>query len=143
MKYSYQGTRENIAKAKKTSEAVSPKKTMETCRAIRGMKVDKAIKYLEEVIEGEKHVPYTKHRKKMPHQKKGSPGGYPKKSAEKVKETIKSALNNAENQGLDTENMKIVHSAAHKTISIRKPPGKLRNKSTKLTNIEIILKQNN
>ncbi len=143
MTYSYQGPMENTAKAKKRREAVSPKKTMETCRAVKDMKAEKAIEYLDKVIKGEKHVPYTVHKKKTPHQKKGTPGGYPEKSARKVKETIQSALKNAEQEGLNTENMKIVHSAAKKTGSVRKPRGKLRSKSTNYTDIEIILKQKN
>jgi len=134
---------ENTAKAKKRREAVSPKKTMETCRAIKEMKAEKAIEYLDKVIRGEEHVPYTTHKKKSPHQKNGTPGGYPKKSAEKVKETIQNALNNAEQEGLDTENMKVIHSAAKKTGSVRKPRGKLNAKSTNYTDIEIILKQKN
>ncbi len=133
---------ENTAKAKKRRETVSPKKTIETCRAVKEMKAKKAIEYLEKVIKKEEYIPYKRYNKKTPHRKKGTPGGYPKKSAEKVKETIQNALNNAENQGLETENMKIVHSAAKKSGSVRKPRRNQRARSTNLTDIEIVIKQN-
>ncbi len=141
MSYSYQGPLEETAKAKAIREQVSPKKTMETCRAVRGMNAQKAIKYLENVKAKKQAVTYGKHKKQMPHAKGGRPGGYPVKSAEKVKKLIESALKNAEDEGLETNKMKIVHSAAYKSGERPRYAKKRPRKSTKLTTIEIILKQ--
>lgn len=141
MKYSYQGPLENTAKAKTARERVSPKKTMETCRAIRGMNAKKALKYLEGVKQGKEVVPYTKHKKQMPHAKGGKPGGYPKKPAEKIEQVLKNALKNAEHAGLDEEKMKIVHSAAYKSGEIPRYAKKRPRKTTQLATIEVVLKQ--
>lgn len=141
MNYSYQGPMEDTAKARTTREKVSPKKTMETCRAIRGKNANKALKYLERVKQGKEIVRYTKHNKQMPHAKGGKPGGYPKKPAEKVSQVLKNALKNAEHAGLNEEKMKIVHSAAYKSGEIPRYAKKRPRKTTQLATIEIVLKQ--
>lgn len=141
MGFSYQGPMENTAKAKAVNKKVSAKKTTETCNAVKGMKANKALEYLEEVKNKEKSIPYKKHNKQMPHRKKGQPGGYPEKSAKMVEETIKSAMGNANYKGLDTENIEIVHSSAYKSGSIPRIPKKLLRKSKTLTTIEIVLKE--
>lgn len=143
MGYSYQGPMENTAKAKSTRLQVSAKKTTETCNAIKGKKLNKALNYLERVKNHEEHIPFKKHNKHMPHRKNGQPGGYPEKPIKKVEETIQNALANAEYEGLNKNNLKIVHAVAYKSGSIQRRPKKLRRKSTALTTIEIVLKEEN
>lgn len=132
---------EKAAKARSRMVRASPKKTMETCNAVKGMKVDKALSYLEDVLAKRDIVPFKKRNKKMPHRKGGQPGGYPEKSIEKVKGVIQSAVSNAEYQGLDTNNLKIVHATAHRSGSIPGQPKKLRAKSKSLSTIEIVVKE--
>ena len=49
-KYAYQGTGK-IAKATGKSLKISPKHSVEICREIRGMYLDEAKEYLEDVIQ--------------------------------------------------------------------------------------------
>lgn len=140
MSYSYQGPTENTAKAKANRVKVSPKKTMETCNAVKGKTVEKALEYLKRVEEKKDSIPYKKHNKKVAHRKQGQSGGYPMKSIEKVREVIESAAKNAEYQGLNTNNLKIVHAAAYKSGKVPTRPKKLNRKSISYTTIEIVIK---
>lgn len=53
------------ARAMAKSLKISPKHSVEICRAIRGMEVVKAKAYLEDVIEMKKSVPFKRHNKKL------------------------------------------------------------------------------
>lgn len=131
---------EKAAKAKANKVRLSPKKTMETCNALKNMKVEEALEYLERVKEEKEAVPYKSRGKQVPHQKNGQSGGFPEKPAKKVQEIIESALKNAEYQGINTENLKVVHASAYKSGSRARPAKKLNSKSMSLTTIEIVLK---
>ena len=95
------------AKALGRSLKISPKHAVEICNKIRGMKVENAKNYLEDVIEMKKAVPFKKHNKKVGHRRglDGWPTGrYPVKAATQILEVLRSAEANAEYKGIDTEN---------------------------------------
>ncbi len=94
---------------------ISPKHAREVCRAIKGMHVDDAIEYLEEVIALKKSIPFKRHRKKVGHRPdlKGWPTGrYPVKTCREVIHLLKQVKENAAFKGLDDEKLKIIHAAA-------------------------------
>ena len=69
-KINYAFTDDNTTKTAKAlgrSLKISPKHAVEICNKIRGMKVEKAKAYLEDVIEMKKAVPFKKHNKKVGH----------------------------------------------------------------------------
>ena len=110
------------AKALGRSLKISPKHAVEICNKIRGMKVEKAEAYLEDVMEMKTAVPFKKHNKKVGHRRGigGWPTGrYPVKAAKQILDIIKNAEANAEYKGLDTENLKIIHISSHKGYVIR------------------------
>ena len=75
------------ARAMAKSLKISPKHSIEICRAIRGLEVWKAKAYLEDVIEMKKSVPFKRHNKKVGHRKgqEGwAAGRYPVKAAEQI-----------------------------------------------------------
>jgi large subunit ribosomal protein L22 len=110
------------AKALGRSLKISPKHAVEICNKIRGMKVEKAEAYLEDVIEMKTAVPFKRHNKKVGHRRGigGWPTGrYPVKAAKQILDILKNAEANAEYKGLDTENLKIMHISSHRGYVIR------------------------
>ncbi len=145
MGYTMDPDPEKTAKAYGSELQISPKKSVEVCEMLRGKDVDEALEILESVIAGDRAVPYKKHKKRVAHQKGVGPGGYPKKVCEKMKEKIEECRSNAEDKGLDSENLKIKVLAAHKGSPIegRRPRamGRSTPHDTKTTNLEIILEE--
>ncbi len=102
---------------------VSFKKMVELCAAIRGLKLDEAIKLLEDVIAKKRMIPFRRFRRKRAHHGSvnGHPaGGYPVKAAKELLKVLRNAENNAENKGLDTSRLYVKHAAAQKGMKIRK-----------------------
>ncbi len=134
---------EGGVKARGTRLNVSPKQAMEVCNAVRGMKVSRAEKFLENVIEGKEYVEYKRFNKKIPHRTGGKPGRFPKKASGMVLNIIKNAVNNAEQKGMDAEKLKIVHSAAHKgpVYQRRASKGRMKTSNIETVHIEIVVKE--
>ncbi|OKY78891.1 MAG: Ribosomal protein L22 [Candidatus Methanohalarchaeum thermophilum] len=139
---------------KKTSKAmgrelhISPKDSVEICDKIRGKDLDRAKNILEDVINGEKPIPFKKHNKKKGHRsnlENWDSGGYPKKAASEILKTIENAENNAEYKGLDTEKLKIKHIAAHRGQEIEgmtpRAFGRATPSNTSTTHIEVVLEE--
>jgi len=94
----------NSAKAMGYEMEISFKHAVEICRAIKGMKIDEAIKYLEEVVEMKRAIPFRKHKKKVPHRRgleKWYAGRYPTKATKHIIKVLKNLKANAEYKGLD------------------------------------------
>jgi large subunit ribosomal protein L22 len=134
------------AKALGRSLKISPKHAVEICNKIRGMKVEKAQAYLEDVMEMKTAVPFKKHNKKVGHRRGigGWPTGrYPVKAAKQILDILKNAEANAEYKGLDTENLKIMHISSHKGYVIRgwtpRAFGRASPFNTPTTHVQIIL----
>ena len=134
------------AKALGRSLKISPKHAVEICNKIRGMKVERAQAYLEDVMEMKTAVPFKKHNKKVGHRRGigGWPTGrYPVKAAKQILDIIKNAEANAEYKGLDTENLKIMHISSHKGYVIRgwtpRAFGRASPFNTPTTHVQIIL----
>jgi len=88
-------------------EDISPKHAVEVCRAVRGMMVEDALAYLDDVASLKAPVPFKRYNKRVPHRKGIGPGRFPEKAARAVKKAIESAKNNAEFDGKDVDNMYI------------------------------------
>ena len=102
---------------------ISHKAAREICNTIKGMFLDKAKEYLEDVIEMKRSIPYKRHKKHVAHRKDltGWPSGrYPIKAAQKILVVLENAENNAEFKGLDVERMKIIHACTHKGMKIKR-----------------------
>lgn len=134
------------AKAIGRGLTISPKHSLEICRELRGMELEKAKVYLEEVIQMKKAVPFKRHNKKVAHRKelKGWPSGrYPVKAAEHILKVLENAEANAEYKGLDSENLKITHISSHRGMVIRgwtpRAFGRASPFNTPTTHIQILL----
>lgn len=146
IKYAYNEDISKKAKASGRSLKISPKHAVEICRTIRGMEIEVAKEFLEDVIEMKKPVPFKRHNKKVGHRKglQGWPTGrYPVKAASQILDVLINAEANAEYQGLDTENLKIEHISSHRGYVIRgwipRAFGRASPFNTPTTHIQVVL----
>jgi len=123
---------------------ISPKHSVEICRILKGMDLEKAKELLEEVAELKRAVPFKRYKKQVCHQKgKIGPARFPRKAAREILKVLESAENNAEYKGLMPDNMYIEHIAAHRGRVYRAYMPRAHGASTPhnrlTTNIEVIL----
>jgi len=125
---------------------ISPKKAVEVCNAIKGMEVAAAREYLEEVAVKRKAVPYRRYVRSISHRKGAMrSGGYPVKVARELIKLLDGLESNADYIGLDTDNLRIVHIAAHRGRTFRGTFPRARGRATpkvrRTTNIEIVVEE--
>jgi len=134
---------EKTAKAYGRELHCSPKHCENIVRAIKGMDVKEAKKYLEEVINFKRAIPFKTHNTERAHKKGMGPGGYPIKACKLILEVIKNAENNAEYKGLNPENMYIAHISAYKGRMTKSYMPRAFGRTTawheRTTNVEIII----
>ena len=98
---------ENVVVARARSLPISHKRATEVAKMIKGKKVNKAIRELELVMVGKVAVPYKRYMKDVPH-KRGAgmaAGRYPQKTASYFIMLLNSLKKNADNLGLNGENL--------------------------------------
>ncbi len=127
---------------------ISPKHAYEICRAVKGMSVEEAERYLEAVIAGRVAIPFKRHKKKVAHRRgldKWYAGRYPVKATEAILKLLRAARANAEYKGLDGDAMRIWHIATKKGRTIEgimpRAFGRATPKNTDTVTIEVILKE--
>lgn len=110
-----------VVKASGRDMKVSPKAATEICRAIRSMRLDEAKRFLQDVMEKKRPVPYRHYKKKVAHRAgiQGA-GRYPVKASREVLRILDGLEANAEDRGFDTERLKIIHAAAHRGRIIKR-----------------------
>ena len=145
VKYSIEANPEKSAKAYGYELHCSRKDSMNLAYALKGMKTEKAKKFLGEIIEMKRPLPTIFHKRKRSHQKGIGAGSYPQKAAHHMLKIIENAENNAEYKGFDVENMKISHISTYRGRIIKgimpRAQGRATNKNKITTNIEIILEE--
>ena len=102
---------------------ISPKAATEVCRAIKGMKLDEAKRFLEEITKMKRPVPFKRYKKEVPHRRmdeKWYAGRYPVKAAKRILRLLEELEANAEYKGMDAENLVIIHAASQRGRKIRK-----------------------
>ena len=107
------------AKAKGSDMRIHFKNTYEVADAIRGMKLEKAMRYLQDVIEHKQCIPFRKYaatagRTAQAHPFHVTQGRWPKKSCQHVLELLENVKANAEARGLDIKKTYITHSQVNK-----------------------------
>jgi large subunit ribosomal protein L22 len=126
--------------------SISPRHAIEVCRTIKGMPLDDAVEFLEDVIEQKKAVPFKRHVHGLPHRKgKGmATGRYPQKAARAIIDVLEQARNNAEFKEI-TGSLRIVHAAAHRGRAwhswFQRAHGRSTPKMRETVNVEIIVEE--
>ncbi len=122
---------------------VSPKYSREIAAAIRGMKLDRAVEFLERVIDRKQPVVLRRHNKEVPHHY-GKPARYPVKAAKAVLAVLENARANASYQGMDEEKLVIYRIEAHRGVHKRpfgaKPLKKARVRGRR-TNLVVVVRE--
>ena len=135
---------ETMARAYGKELKISPKHSLEICREIRGMDVNKALDLMDDVIAKRKHIPFKKYNKLVPHRKGGAAGRFPEKACKEITKVIESAMANATFKELDPDEMMISTSAACKGRVIKgwmqRAQGRATPWNEETTNVEIILR---
>ena len=115
--YSFQGYDPAVhVRASLREVDVSPKEAREVCAAIVGMKIDKARRLLEEVIQLKTPIPFRRYHRKVGHKRQLQgfyAGRYPVKVAKAMLKLLDSLEANAEYKGMDPSRIKIIHAAAY------------------------------
>ncbi len=145
MGYTQESDPETTSKAIGKELGVSPKHCREVCKMLTGMKVEDAKKYLKEVADLKRPVPYTRFKMFLSPKPGVGPGRYPKKAAKAILRVIESAQSNAEYKGLEADNMRVKVAAAHRGRIEKSYMPRAQGRSTpwneQTTNIEIILEE--
>ncbi len=143
LNYSIEPDSEETAKAMGKELHISRKHAHEISSTIKGMKIDVAKRYLEDVAALKQAVPYKRFTGNIPHRKGMCTGRYPQKAAKEFLKVIKNAENNAEYKGLDSENLKITHIATKKGHTYRgrfpRAQGRATPKDHETVSVEMIL----
>lgn len=105
---------EKTSKAMGKELHISRKHAHEIATAIKGKKVNEARRFLEDVVQLRKAVPFKRYKRKVPHKRGMCAGRYPQKAAREFLKVLKNAESNAFYKGLDPENMRIIHIATKK-----------------------------
>lgn len=130
---------ENCAKAVGLSMQISRKQSVNICKMLRGMNVQKAKKALEEVIALRKAVPMTKYNMNTGHKPGMGPGSYPVTACMNILKILKNAEANAQFKGLSTGNLIIKNASAQKGPTTHHF-GRQRTRA-KRTHIELVLEE--
>lgn len=141
-KYSFEKYKpDTMSKAVGRSLSVSTKHCIEISNHLRGKKLSRAKKILQQTVNKERAIPFKRFSDDVGH-KKGpySAARYPVKAASTVLKLLQSCEANAQNKGLNTEDMAIVHMNAHRGSQQFKP-GRHRRRLMKNTHLEIVLEE--
>jgi large subunit ribosomal protein L22 len=115
--YSVDADPETTAKAMLREKHMSHKHSKAIAREIKGKTAADAVEYLEAVVEGERSVPFKSHNTGVGHRSDidgWDAGRYPEKASKAFLDLLENAVNNADHQGFDGDEMVIAHVAAHK-----------------------------
>lgn len=114
LNFSIEPSPEKTSKAMGKELHISRKHAHEIATAIKGMKLDVAQEFLENVAALKQAVPYKRYTRNIPHRKGMCTGRYPQKAAKEFLSVLKNAQSNATYKGLDSGTMRITHIATKK-----------------------------
>jgi len=127
---------------------ISPKHAREVCKTIKGMKLDQAKEFLQQVMEKKTPVPFRRYKKKVGHRhgmQKAYAGRYPVKAAQKILKVLEGAEINAEFKGLDVERLRIIHASAYPGMKIKRyierSSGRASPRFETLCHVELVLEE--
>jgi len=103
---------------------ISHKHAREVALAIKGLQIEKAREFLENVISKKIAVPYRRYNNEVAHRSNirdgFSAGRYPQKTAKEFLKLIDNLESNAEYKGMDLDRLKIVSAVVHKGTKLER-----------------------
>jgi large subunit ribosomal protein L17e len=143
---------EKVSKSRGSHLRVHFKHCREIAHYTKGMKVTKALKILDDVLEFKAVIPFVRYtggigRKAMAKKcnAPGDKGRFPVKATAVYKDLLKNAVSNAEIKGLDVENLVIDHAQVNQAPAGRRRTyrahGRIGKYASQPAHIEIMLKE--
>jgi large subunit ribosomal protein L22 len=138
--YSFSGyEKEKHARASARDVSISTKDAIEIAAFLRKKPLAKAKATLERVLAFEQAIPYKRFTNGIGHRKgQIGAGRYPQKAAKAFLEVLKSVESNAQDKGLDTQKLNIIHINAHQA-SRPVHYGRHSGREMKRTHIEVVV----
>ena len=125
---------------------ISTKFAREVATAIRGMKLSEAKDYLQRVLKHKDWIPVRRYNKKVAHRrgvKDGiKTGRFMDKTVSYFLKLIRNVESNAEAEGIDAQNARIIHiwvGKGYRRLK-RQPGGRYRIRRAKSTHVEMVVK---
>ncbi|MBN2368551.1 50S ribosomal protein L22 [Candidatus Woesearchaeota archaeon] len=131
---------DTMAKVYGRDLSISTKYSVEVCNALRGKPIGRAKRLLENVIEKKEPIRIGRFNRDTAHKRGIGPGKYPVNVATEILNLLKSAESNAQNKGLSTKDLVVMHISAHKASS----PwhfGRQRRRKMKRTHVQLVLQE--
>ena len=141
-KYAFKGyNAELMARAIALDMPVSTKQVIELCNFLRNKNLQKAKQTLARILEKKEAVPVKRFTNGVGH-KPGdiAAGRYPIKAAEKFLRLFSSVEINAQNKGINTGELQIIHLCAHKAHTPMKH-GRQSRRQAKRTHVEVVVQE--
>jgi len=144
----YYNTKKDEAISVALNCPISLKFSVELAREIKNKPVSKVIPYLDDVIALKRHVPLKRYNRDVAHRKGQAISGvksgrYPVNVAKQFKKIILSAVSNADDKGLDKDNLLLIGAVVtkgHRRMKVQ-PLGRRRTRLSKATNVELLVKE--
>ncbi|MGI0083204.1 MAG: 50S ribosomal protein L22 [Nitrosopumilaceae archaeon] len=128
-------------------KTISHKHAREIAVAIKGMSVEKARNYLQDVVRLKRAVPFRRYKNEVGHKSDTGvmSGRYPKKAATEFIKLLDNLESNAEYRGMDLDRLKIINATVHKGRKIQRfiprAMGRASPKIDILTHVELVAQE--
>ena len=128
---------------------ISPKHARETSVSLKGLTVEKARNFLEDVVQGKLAIPYRRYNNEVAHRtniKDGFfSGRYPRKTCNEFLRLLDNLESNAEYKGMDLDRLRIVSCVVHKGTKLERftprAMGRSSPKIDTLVHVEIVAQE--
>ena len=128
-------------------KAISHKHAREIAVAIKGMSIESARDYLQDVIGLKRAVPFRRYHNEVGHKSDTGvmAGRYPQKAATEFVKLLDNLESNAEYRGMDLDRLKIINATVHKGRKIQRftprAMGRASPKIDILTHVELVAQE--
>ncbi len=147
-KYAFQNyDRTRHIRASIREKAISHKHAREIAVVIKGMSIESARDYLQDVIRLKRAVPFRRYHNEVGHKSDTGvmAGRYPQKAATEFVKLLDNLESNAEYRGMDLDRLKIINATVHKGRKIQRftprAMGRASPKTDVLTHVELVAQE--
>ena len=147
-KYAFQNyDRTRHVRASLREKTISHKHAREIAVKIKGMSIETARNYLQDVIRLKRAVPFRRYNNEVGHKSDTGvmSGRYPQKAATEFVKLLDNLESNAEYRGMDLDRLKIINATVHKGRKIERfiprAMGRASPKIDILTHVEIVAQE--
>jgi large subunit ribosomal protein L22 len=147
-KYAFQNyDRTRHVRASIREKTISHKHAREIAVKIKGMSIETARDYLQDVIRLKRAVPFKRYNNEVGHKSDTGvmAGRYPQKAATEFVKLIDNLESNAEYRGMDLDRLKIINATVHKGRKLQRftprAMGRASPKVDILTHVELVAQE--